>query len=267
MRVIIRGWARVAHSRILQTFSSSLGRRVLSWSFATLFLAFPMLVTLFGIMWCHEHISHKGEWGSVWLLGINWINVDMRVLSTTCDCCSSLWSKNCSFCINFEVTIGIQWPFPIMLVMAGFVFWMPGFSYHHHSKQIRRQHLGMRRSVLNCLVVCCWILPCPPPTVSHVVWKYPLRKKNSLLPVSVASNKPGQGSRDHQKIMLFLYLTVLRDWVEHRKALVWILQLLSSDLGLIHAAIYWSCQPVSPSLRHPGKHLLTSTLGGFFTWG
>lgn len=50
IRVIIRGWARVAHSRILQTFSSSLGRRVLSWSFATLFLAFPMLVTLFGIM-------------------------------------------------------------------------------------------------------------------------------------------------------------------------------------------------------------------------
>lgn len=179
--------------------------------------------------------------------GRNWINVAMRVLSAACDCCSSLWSKNCSFSVNFEITISLQSLFPIMLVsltnMASFVFWMPELtSPHHHSKQIRRQHLGTRRSVPSCPVACHWILTCglphthtyhlhpfpPRATVPQVVWKCPFRKKkNSLPPVPVASNKSGQSSRDHQKLMLFLYLPVsVMGLSRAQKALVCFLRLL-----------------------------------------
>lgn len=192
------------------------------------------------------HLPAGGA-GECLTCGRNWISVAMRVLSAACDCCSSLWSKNCSFSVNFEIAISLQSLFPIMLVsltnMANFVFWMPELtSPHHHSKQIRRQHLGTRKE---CPQLSCGLpldpdlrapththIPPPPlPSMDHcsqVVWKCLFRKKrNSLPPVPVASNKSGQGSRDHQKLMLFLYLPVsVMGLSRAQKALVCFLQLL-----------------------------------------
>lgn len=122
------------------------------------------------VMSC-THLPAGGA-GECLTCGRNWINVAMRVLSAACDCCNSLWSKNCSFSVNFEIAISLQSLFPIMLVsltnMASSVFWMPELtSPHHHYKQIRRQHLGTRRSVPSCPVACHWILTCRRPSHTH----------------------------------------------------------------------------------------------------
>lgn len=122
------------------------------------------------VMSC-THLPAGGA-GECLTCGRNWINVAMRVLSAACDCCNSLWSKNCSFSVNFEIAISLQSLFPIMFVsltnMASSVFWMPELtSPHHHYKQIRRQHLGTRRSVPSCPVACHWILTCGHPSHTH----------------------------------------------------------------------------------------------------
>lgn len=162
--MITKGRLSLTFSRVLQTFFSSLGRRLLS-RVSNSVLSIPDAGDSLESCDVMHTSPSRGRWGVFDL----WEKLDQHCYESACDCCSSLWSKNCSFSVNFEIVISLQPPFPIMLVsltnMASFVFWMPELtSPHHHSKQIRRrQHLGTKRSVPSCPVVCHWILTCGPP--------------------------------------------------------------------------------------------------------
>lgn len=112
------------------------------------------------------------------------------------------------------------------------------------TKQIRR-HLGSKKIVPNCPVLCCWIVTCPLPPCPCVVWKYSLRKKNSLLPVSVASNKPGLWTQEVSIENKALPPPASKRWgLSGAQNARWgYFSCCASDLGLIHAALYWSHQP------------------------
>lgn len=108
-------------------------------------------------------------------------------------------------------------------------------SPHHHSKQIGR-HLGPQKIVSQ--PPCSLLLDrdMPPAHCPHVIWKYSLRK-NSLLPVSMASNKPGL--QVQEVIIENNTLPASECWglsrAQHAR---WgCLSCCASDLGLIHTAV------------------------------
>lgn len=93
------------------------------------------------------------------------------------------------------------------------------------------------------LAVGSWHAPCP--HCPCVVWKYSLRKKNSLLPVSVASNKPGLWVQEVIIENNALPLPARKCWgLSGAQNARWgYFSYCASDLGLIHTAVYWSRQP------------------------
>lgn len=138
----------------------------------------------------------------------------------------------------------------------GVVFWMPELTSTYHLTNQKTFRVKKDCPQLPCTLLLDRDMPLPP--CPCVVWKYSLRK-NSLLPVSVASNKPGLWVQEViiENKALPPPASKCCGLSGAQNARRSYFSCCASDLGPIHAALYWSA-----SLTHPGRHLLTSTREG-----